>query len=256
MISALALAAGLLVGFVGSRALRRRGGVGGGGRSAPELQRACFDAAVRHVRRDSQGRATLPTSFRFALHPDDLATVDDARGWFTDELASALADAAEANRWQLAGPVQIDLVADPSRRRGAPSALAIAPATTSAPATSRGRPPAPAPARQATPRPRRVDLELVRVDTGERWALDAAEIRVGRTAACDLTIDDKRVSRHHATLRRGSSGWTVTDEGSANGTSVNGRRLAPGDAAALAAGDTVALGPIGLELRPARGAGR
>jgi pSer/pThr/pTyr-binding forkhead associated (FHA) protein len=242
--------AGLLVGFVGSRVLRRSGGLGGAGRSAPELQRACFDAAVRHVQRDGAGHQVLPASFRLSMHPDDVATVDDARGWFIDGLASALADAAATNGWLVASPIEIDLVPDAQRRRGAPIALALQ-------APQRARTPT---KRAATRSPSagsgraEAGLTLVRVDTGVRLAVVGEHATVGRASTCDLTIDDKRVSRHHATLRRGSTGWTVTDEASANGTSVNGRRIDPRTPTAVAPGDTVGLGPIGLVLRlPSKG---
>lgn len=50
---------------------------------------------------------------------------------------------------------------------------------------------------------------------------------VGRDPACDLAIDDDRISRRHATLRGDDAGWTLTDLDSKNGTAIDGRRLAP-----------------------------
>ena len=45
---------------------------------------------------------------------------------------------------------------------------------------------------------------------------------VGRDPECDLVVEDDRVSRRHARLAWSEAGWTVTDLGSKNGTSVDG----------------------------------
>ncbi|HEV2006356.1 MAG TPA: ATP-binding cassette domain-containing protein [Candidatus Limnocylindrales bacterium] len=55
---------------------------------------------------------------------------------------------------------------------------------------------------------------------------DRATIKIGRAIDNDLELDDVRVSRHHAELRRGSSGaLEIIDLQSHNGTFVNGRRV-------------------------------
>ncbi|GAB3273510.1 FHA domain-containing protein [Parahaliea aestuarii] len=63
--------------------------------------------------------------------------------------------------------------------------------------------------------------ELVAAD-GSRLVLEG-EQRVGRSADCEITIDDPRVSRGHAVLRVKGESLTVEDLGSANGTQVNGQ---------------------------------
>jgi DNA-binding response OmpR family regulator len=57
---------------------------------------------------------------------------------------------------------------------------------------------------------------------GTRWALDQDEFLIGRDPDCDLTIPERQVSRHHARIRRASSGYLIEDLGSRNGTHVNG----------------------------------
>ena len=49
------------------------------------------------------------------------------------------------------------------------------------------------------------------------------------------------VSRRHAEIRRGASGWSIRDLGSTNGTIVNGARL--DRPRTLADGDSVTIGP-------------
>jgi pSer/pThr/pTyr-binding forkhead associated (FHA) protein len=49
---------------------------------------------------------------------------------------------------------------------------------------------------------------------------------IGRTEENDIVIDEATVSRRHATLVRWRSGrWSVVDEGSLNGTFLDGKRL-------------------------------
>ena len=62
---------------------------------------------------------------------------------------------------------------------------------------------------------------------------------VGRQPSCDLWIDDKTISKHHADLVRTGDGWLLRDVGSRNGTRVNGWRIAE---AVLHDGDVVQLG--------------
>lgn len=61
---------------------------------------------------------------------------------------------------------------------------------------------------------------------GEYMLDDKFELTVGRGGGCDIVIDNVAVSRHHCTLREVRRKWTVFDEDSANGTFVNGQRVA------------------------------
>jgi DNA-binding NtrC family response regulator len=64
----------------------------------------------------------------------------------------------------------------------------------------------------------------------------------------DLRFPGSTVSSVHARLERGEAGWTVTDEGSKNGTFVNGERVAR---AALRDGDVLEIGSTLLVYRAA-----
>lgn len=65
---------------------------------------------------------------------------------------------------------------------------------------------------------------------------------IGRSPACDLRIEEARVSGEHARLRWTGAVWEVRDLGSKNGTFVGGQRLAPGGRVDLIAGDVIGLG--------------
>jgi ABC-type multidrug transport system ATPase subunit/pSer/pThr/pTyr-binding forkhead associated (FHA) protein len=56
--------------------------------------------------------------------------------------------------------------------------------------------------------------------------LDGSEpVVVGRDPHARIHIDDRRVARHHAVLRRETGGWVLVDTGSRAGTFVGGRRV-------------------------------
>ncbi len=63
----------------------------------------------------------------------------------------------------------------------------------------------------------------------------------------DVLLLDPGVSRRHASLRPGDDGgWLIEDLHSTRGTWVNGRRLAPGEIAAVVEGDLVEINPWSL----------
>lgn len=73
---------------------------------------------------------------------------------------------------------------------------------------------------------------LVRDSDGMRLRLpdDNRTVVVGRSATCDMQFaGNSNVSRRHAELTRNGSRFEISDLGSANGTSVGGRKLAPGE---------------------------
>ncbi len=85
---------------------------------------------------------------------------------------------------------------------------------------------------------------------------------VGRSANCQVTLDDPLVSREHARIRIQGTAATVEDLGSRNGVQLGGQAIV--GAAALSTGDRIRIGTqelVFLQLppsaeRPARGATR
>ncbi len=57
-----------------------------------------------------------------------------------------------------------------------------------------------------------------------RW-VPGAVLTIGRGEACDVVVDDVRVSRVHARLEAGPRGWTVVDAKSRNGTFLGDERV-------------------------------
>ena len=84
-------------------------------------------------------------------------------------------------------------------------------------------------------------------DAGELVLLPLATdvVRVGRSPANDIVLDDASVSRRHALLARRGEATYVLDDRSLNGVRVNGRRVSE---APLRDGDIVVLGHLTLRF--------
>jgi hypothetical protein len=87
------------------------------------------------------------------------------------------------------------------------------------------------------------DLELVE-----------GQFAVGRSAGCQLSLDDPLVSRRHALLVVAKDGVTIEDLQSRNGVILNGQRIA--GKTALAAGDKIVIGSQELTLLLGRDSAR
>src|SRR5271170_4414704 len=81
-------------------------------------------------------------------------------------------------------------------------------------------------------------------DRVERFDIPAASITVGRGEACQVRIRHASVSRAHARLHFGERGVEIEDLESANGTFIDGVRIA--GRAPLAVGSIVLLGAVRL----------
>jgi pSer/pThr/pTyr-binding forkhead associated (FHA) protein len=78
---------------------------------------------------------------------------------------------------------------------------------------------------------------------GETFAIELERMTIGRSPECDVFLDDVTVSRAHAVISKGASGWRLEDQGSLNGTYVNRRRV---ESAVLEDGDDVQIGKYRL----------
>ncbi len=86
----------------------------------------------------------------------------------------------------------------------------------------------------------KTDLESVfKLDSqnppvGSSWS-------IGRDEACALNINHPTVSTHHASIRFEDGQWFIKDNGSTNGTKVNGKRVVE---SACNSGDIISLGKL------------
>lgn len=258
MIELLAVVLGLVAGFGGSRLLRRpsrSAGVASAARTVgssvgsrrdldlPRLQRSVLSEMMRHVT-VRNGSPSVPSAFRVRLHPDDHTTVSQAPGFFKQGLEAAMAAAARDHGWRLPDRLTIDLASDPGVHVGAPRVDVDQPAAVT-----------PADLAPAAAAPRRPDspARLERSDGAPSHPLGPSSVTIGRAPERTIRVDDNRVSRRHASVAPSASGYTLIDEGSSNGTRLNGRAIEANRPTDLADGDRIGIGPIELIFRAASG---
>ncbi len=83
-----------------------------------------------------------------------------------------------------------------------------------------------------------------------RLSFETEKISMGRSADCALPIKDRFLSRHHAEIFWQDGVWRLRDSGSANGTYLNGVRLA--ETQLLNQGDHILLGDTELIVEDER----
>jgi len=103
-------------------------------------------------------------------------------------------------------------------------------------------------------------LALVVEGTADRLPLIDRPVTIGRAADADVTIADDRVSRRHAHLERRNGLWTVVDDGSSNGTTINGAAVSAGSPRPVQLGDAIGVGPFVVRVvdygaRPSQASG-
>lgn len=89
---------------------------------------------------------------------------------------------------------------------------------------------------------------------GDAFLLDRERMRFGRSNTCAyneiVLYDDVRMSRGHGRFELRADGrWWLVDLATANGTEVNGQRIASD--VALAPGDRIVAGRVTLVFMPA-----
>ncbi len=87
----------------------------------------------------------------------------------------------------------------------------------------------------------------------DAWPVTQPLLTLGRSAACQVVLEDRQVSRQHAEIAFGMGQHVqVRDLGSANGTWLNDQALPPRSPVPLQPGDVVRVGPFRLRLAPPR----
>jgi pSer/pThr/pTyr-binding forkhead associated (FHA) protein len=90
-------------------------------------------------------------------------------------------------------------------------------------------------------------LGCVRVEEGKEpgrvYEIRKEVLSIGRSRDSDIFLEDLAVSRLHASiLNMGNGNYALKDEGSANGTKVNGQLVAKYQPQSLQEGDRIQLG--------------
>lgn len=85
---------------------------------------------------------------------------------------------------------------------------------------------------------------------GNGWVLPLREGQFGRTSGIYPEFAScKYISGNHGAFARAGAGWTVVDNGSTNGTFVNGQRLTTDVGVPLRIGDTLTIATIDFKVQ-------
>ena len=142
------------------------------------------------------------------------------------ELIAVVTETAFQRGWRLVGPVRIQIVTSSEIPRGILEAEGTANA---APLPPWG--------------------QLISNSGSAVLAISINRTLIGRSLDCDIRISNQEVSRHHVVIYREDGNTMIVDLDTANGTFVNGVRLADRPAT-ISAGDTVMLGDLAFTYRP------
>lgn len=79
-------------------------------------------------------------------------------------------------------------------------------------------------------------------------SLDVPRIVIGRSRGSDVRVPDPSVSARHATIRQRGAEYLLLDEGSTNGTFIDGHRLSPGSPVLLGRRTSVRIGRVWMDI--------
>ena len=186
----------------------------------------------------AQGRMLVPNEYVVELGASDAERLAAYDAPLRREFAAMVSEHAAEQGWSFVGPVEVHLeTADDLDTGVFRVRSSVVPGADAGPPTSATGAAAAGPS-------------LVVTEGGaERVvALGGRALRIGRGAEADLRLADTGVSRLHAEVRAADDGAGVllTDLGSTNGTTVNGRRV---QSAELADGDRVVVGSTAIVVR-------
>jgi len=207
---------------------------------ATALARATEDAQVSNLR----GERLAPNVYWVYMNPDDYENLQTAHPTLPEDLAQSVAQLAmQAGLIVDQAPVvEIHYSEKIPRRRVSVAARYIPPENSQAGGTAQLEESAQAAARQAANAPP-IQSFLIMYSGTRTVSLTAPIISMGRSFDNDIVIDDPRVSRRHAQLRRRAGRYAIYDLGSAGGTLVNNVRISEH---MLAAGDVISLAGVDI----------
>ena len=168
-----------------------------------------------------KGQPVVANHFTVRLAPTDLERFVEVKDSLVRELCDATRDHAREEGWTFMGPVQVGIEADDTVRGGAID---------------------------VTGRMKEADggVGVLHLPTGQHVVLGEFIVTMGRLPECTVSFDDPNISREHAAIRPDGDGFVLTDNGSTNGTLVNGAAVT---AHRLVDGDRIVIGATTIEFR-------
>lgn len=180
-------------------------------------------------------RVLAPDGYALRLHRDDLAQLTTVRRTLEREYADYLTRVVKERGLSLNAPIVVVMVESEHAQPGTvevTTRFSNGPVVPT-PTVARMREPsltAQLPARPRDPLSvqRRAVLEVLDEDgtVVSRHTLGGDAVVIGRRTSSGLPLADAEVSRRHAQIDRDTTGFSLHDLDSMNGTVVNGRRIA------------------------------
>jgi hypothetical protein len=168
-----------------------------------------------------KGQPVVANHFTVRLAADDLDRFAEVKDSLVRELCDATRDHAREEGWTFMGPVQVEIESGEGLRGGAID---------------------------ISGRMKEADggVGVLHLPTGQQVVLGEFVVTLGRLPECTISFDDPNISREHAAIRPDGDGFVLTDNGSTNGTLVNGRAIT---AHRLVDGDRIEIGATAIEFR-------
>ncbi len=217
--------------------------------TAAEITRR-LERAMESQQAITVDRVIVPSFYRAFLNPEDFRAFEPIQEELEREMANYLRDLARERGFTLLQHPVVDVAPDPAvgrRNIQVVAEMAGGQARSANPADglestqvipSKGPVPLP---QQAGPY---AELVMQTASGGHTFPIESNLVTIGRGLNNDIILEDPRISRQHAQLRYKSRRFLIADQGSTNGTYVNGTPVTTEQV--LRAGDIVSLG--GLEL--------
>lgn len=192
----------------------------------------------------------VPNHYLVELHPTDFSGFQSWLQALERDLAAHVQQRTLARGWSCPGRPRVEVRASPRipRRRPVVQAETIDVPATPPPS---GTPTMGGPSLEGTAvlpmetvaaRPAHATaLASLELPDGQRVAITAPRVRLGREVDNDVVLPDPRVSRYHAQINYLGGAFTLRDLGSRNGTRVGDRPIVEGP---LRPGDTIYLGGV------------
>lgn len=217
------------------------------GRLRPlEVANALAHALEDHAVVEPSGRPQAPNHYWVALNPADYTPLLAQQPDLADDLGQHLVELAHELGFAMPSPPVVRLRSQPGvplhQVRVDARWMPLEGESMDAPTDGTRKMP-------SRPRPVTVDEQLpptrpFLILEGQRHVpLVNATLSLGRSLGNDIIVDDARVSRRHAQLRRRYGRYVIYDLGSTGGTTVNGY---PVQECVLEAGDVISL--AGVEI--------
>ncbi|GAA4366115.1 FhaA domain-containing protein [Paeniglutamicibacter cryotolerans] len=173
----------------------------------------------------SRGRTLAPNRFEIRLSESDFARAREWGSPLAEELCSIAVQHAKSQGYSLQGAVRVNFHKDSGLKQGIFEIDSSSASASSGSAKSAAPAAAPAPPQPSLPPRQPSRMQPVLDIDGQRFALNAGSIVLGRSAEADIPVDDSGVSRKHLEIQQRGKATFAVDLGSTNGSYVNGQRV-------------------------------